>query len=67
MAETHIFEFDLRRILEKWMGDLRDSQGENGLFPGIAPDNGWGLGWPGQARPGTWRPSWIDNGATSLW
>ncbi len=51
MAETDMFEFDMRRFYEKWLGDLRDSQGADGLVPGIAPDNGWGLGWPGQAPP----------------
>ncbi|WP_200215088.1 family 78 glycoside hydrolase catalytic domain [Micromonospora coerulea] len=51
MAETDMFEFDMRRFYEKWLGDIRDSQGADGLVPGIAPDNGWGLGWPGQAPP----------------
>jgi alpha-L-rhamnosidase len=51
MAETDMDEFDLRRLYEKWLTDIRDSQGPDGIVPGIAPDNGWGLGSYGQAPP----------------
>ncbi|MGI5227562.1 family 78 glycoside hydrolase catalytic domain [Actinoallomurus sp. CA-142502] len=51
MAATDTDEFDLRRLYEKWLTDIRDSQGSNGIVPGIAPDNGWGLGYYGQAPP----------------
>jgi alpha-L-rhamnosidase len=51
MAATDSFEFDLRRLYTKWMTDHRDSQGPAGLIPGIVPDNGWGLGYYGQAPP----------------
>jgi alpha-L-rhamnosidase len=55
MSETSSFEFDLRRLYAKWMTDHRDSQGPDGLVPGIVPDNGWGLGYYGQAPP--WQAS----------
>jgi alpha-L-rhamnosidase len=57
MAESDMFEFDMRRLFEKWMGDIGDSQGANGLVPGIAPDNGWGLGYYGQAPP--WNAAYV--------
>ena len=57
MAEADMFEFDMRRLFEKWLGDIRDSQGANGLVPGIAPDNGWGLGYYGQAPP--WNAAYV--------
>jgi alpha-L-rhamnosidase len=34
--------FDLRRFFTKWLGDLRDSQVENGQIPVIVPSGGWG-------------------------
>ncbi|NUR91935.1 MAG: family 78 glycoside hydrolase catalytic domain, partial [Nonomuraea sp.] len=52
MAEMQANEFDLRRLLAKWMTDHRDSQGADGLVPAIVPDNGWGL------TPGWQAPPW---------
>jgi alpha-L-rhamnosidase len=57
MAETLMLEFDLRRLLPKWIDDIADSQGPDGNLPGIAPDNGWGLGPYGQAPP--WNAAFI--------
>ncbi|MDL4774423.1 family 78 glycoside hydrolase catalytic domain [Actinomadura xylanilytica] len=51
MADMEMTEYDLRRPFTKWMTDHRDSQGADGLIPGIVPDNGWGLGYYGQAPP----------------
>jgi alpha-L-rhamnosidase len=51
MADTLMLEYDMRRLLPKWIDDVADSQGPQGNLPGIAPDNGWGLGPYGQAPP----------------
>jgi len=51
MADTLMLEYDMRRLLPKWIDDIADSQGPQGNLPGIAPDNGWGLGSYGQAPP----------------
>ncbi|MBB4661905.1 family 78 glycoside hydrolase catalytic domain [Conexibacter arvalis] len=51
MAETLQLEYDMRRLLPKWVDDIADSQGPQGNLPGLAPDNGWGLGPYGQAPP----------------
>jgi alpha-L-rhamnosidase len=57
MAESNMFEFDMQRLYEKWLGDIGDSQGPNGVVPGIAPDNGWGLGDYGQSPP--WNAAYV--------
>jgi alpha-L-rhamnosidase len=57
MAETLQLEYDMRRLLPKWVDDIADSQGPQGNLPGIAPDNGWGLGPYGQAPP--WNAAFI--------
>lgn len=49
-AETGSFFADTRTFLQKWMGDMRDSQSETGAYPGVAPDAQYGdtkmrLGW----------------------
>ena len=35
--------FDLRRLLTKWLGDMRDSQRPDGQLPVIVPSAGWGF------------------------
>lgn len=57
MAETLQLEYDMRRLLPKWVDDIADSQGPQGNLPGIAPDNGWGLGAYGQAPP--WNAAFV--------
>lgn len=41
-AATMLGLFDLGRLLTKWLGDLRDSQRDNGAIPVIVPSAGWG-------------------------
>jgi alpha-L-rhamnosidase len=40
--ETGLYNFDSKTIYEKWMADIRDEQGPNGMFPAIIPSSGWG-------------------------
>ena len=49
-AETGTFFADTRTFFHKWMRDMRDSQGKEGGFPGVAPHAQYGneltrLGW----------------------
>ena len=49
-AEAGAFAADTSLFLRKWMRDMRDSQHEDGSFPGVAPtaqygDGGHRLGW----------------------
>ena len=57
MAETDLLEFDVQRILVKWLDDIRDSVDENGRPPAIAPDGGWGQGQFGAAPP--WNAAYV--------
>ena len=57
MAETDLLEFDVQRILVKWMDDIRDSVDANGRPPAIAPDGGWGQGQFGAAPP--WNAAYV--------
>ncbi|TPW77627.1 alpha-L-rhamnosidase [Schumannella soli] len=50
-APTASYLTDTRAFLGKWLADLRDSQGENGDYPGVSPEPpgvgccGGGTGW----------------------
>ncbi len=49
-CETGTYFADTRRFFHKWMRDMRDSQGQEGGFPGVAPLGQYGgemtrLGW----------------------
>jgi alpha-L-rhamnosidase len=57
MAETDLFEFDMHRVLVKWLDDIRDSVDANGRPPAIAPDGGWGQGQFGSAPP--WNAAYV--------
>ena len=41
-AETGTFFANTRQFFRKWMRDMRDSQNEQGGFPGVAPDGQYG-------------------------
>lgn len=41
--ETMLGLLDLRQVLTKWAGDLRDAQLADGALPVIAPTAGWGF------------------------
>lgn len=43
--ETALYNYDVVNIYEKWMGDHRDAQLENGILPAIIPTSGWGYTW----------------------
>jgi alpha-L-rhamnosidase len=57
MAETDLLEFDMGRVLVKWLDDIRDSVDANGRPPAIAPDGGWGQGPYGSAPP--WNAAYV--------
>jgi alpha-L-rhamnosidase len=52
-----IYNADLDAFFHKWMGDMRDSQREDGAYPDVAPHN-W-VGW-GQA-------AWAEAGIVTPW
>ncbi|QYJ14959.1 Alpha-L-rhamnosidase [Rubrobacter xylanophilus DSM 9941] len=41
-APSMIYNFDMATFFTKWLGDMRDSQIENGQLPVIIPSGGWG-------------------------
>lgn len=41
-TRTMLGLFDLRRLLTKWLLDIRDSQNDHGAIPVIVPSGGWG-------------------------
>lgn len=57
MTETYLLEFDMQRVLVKWLDDIRDSVDANGRPPAIAPDGGWGQGQYGAAPP--WNAAYV--------
>lgn len=40
-ARAATYNSEVAAFLTKWMGDMRDSQFENGAFPNVAPSNNW--------------------------
>lgn len=42
VCESVLHQLDLRTILEKWLDDHLDAQGEDGTIPQIVPTPGWG-------------------------
>ncbi|MFF6962117.1 family 78 glycoside hydrolase catalytic domain [Streptomyces anthocyanicus] len=38
------YAFGMQRFLSKWLGDLADSQNDDGQLPVIVPSGGWGYG-----------------------
>ena len=59
-AQTGSFFANTAPFLHKWMGDMRDSQGELGGFPGVAPVAHYGSG-------NTMRLGWTDAGIIVPW
>ena len=43
--DAALFNFDAITVYEKWLGDHRDSQLENGILPAIIPTSSWGYTW----------------------
>lgn len=58
-TETGSFFADTKRFFHKWMRDMRDSQGEQGGFPGVAPTAQYG----GEKS----RVGWSDAGVIVPW
>lgn len=44
-AEQMLTNFQIERLFEKWMVDIRDAMREDGCMPGIIPTAGWGYHW----------------------
>ncbi|TWD83165.1 alpha-L-rhamnosidase [Kribbella amoyensis] len=42
-APTMLAQLDLARFFTKWLGDIRDSQQDDGKLPVIVPSGGWGF------------------------
>lgn len=63
-ANTANVNMDSQRFLTKWLQDLRDTQGADGSFPGVAPII------PGRFDGGYGRAGWADAGVHvpySIW
>ena len=43
--EQFLTDYEMERILEKWLQDIKDSMREDGALPGIVPTSGWGYQW----------------------
>lgn len=43
--ETGLATYDVVTIFEKWMGDMRDEQKQDGRLPCIVPTDKWGYDW----------------------
>lgn len=56
-VSTAAFHYDVKVFFEKWMGDVRDGQRENGAFPDVAPD----------LLPGSGNAGWADAGVICPW
>lgn len=61
-CETGTFFADTRRFFHKWLHDLRDSQNDEGGYPGVAPFGQYGSGSNEYMRLG-----WADVGVIVPW
>lgn len=64
-AQTSIYNMDMAGFLTKWIGDIRDSQLDDGRFPNLAPhpsDTDW-LKW----YNAEYGPAWSDAGVVIPW
>ena len=43
IAETALYNLNMARFYSKWVNDMEDSQGADGLIPVIAPADSWGM------------------------
>ena len=57
-VRTGTYNANVAPFFEKWMRDMRDSQREDGAYPGVAPHN-WGVPFGGTA--------WADAGIIVPW
>lgn len=44
-TEQMLTNFEIERLLTKWMQDIRDAMLPDGALPGIVPTSGWGFHW----------------------
>ncbi len=44
-AEQLLTDFEIERLLKKWLIDIYDAMREDGALPGIVPTPGWGYHW----------------------
>lgn len=58
-AETGTFFADTKSFFHKWMRDVRDSQAEDGAYPGVAPGGAYG--------ESLMRIGWADAGVIVPW
>ena len=40
--EQFFTDYEIERVMEKWLQDLKDTMREDGALPGIVPTSGWG-------------------------
>lgn len=59
-TETGTFFANTRDFFHKWMRDIRDTQGPEGAFPGVAPEGQYG-------NAGMMRVGWADAGVIVPW
>ncbi|MBQ7642348.1 MAG: family 78 glycoside hydrolase catalytic domain [Clostridia bacterium] len=43
-APQFLMNFDSKKLLTKWLEDIKDAFSDEGDLPGIVPSNGWGYG-----------------------
>lgn len=43
--EQFFTDFEIGRVMEKWLQDIKDAMREDGALPGIIPSSGWGYHW----------------------
>ncbi|HET9858859.1 MAG TPA: family 78 glycoside hydrolase catalytic domain, partial [Nocardioidaceae bacterium] len=60
-ARTAVYNMDSQAFLNKWLQDLRDTQREDGAFPGVAPII------PGRFDGGYGPAGWADAGVHVPW
>lgn len=44
-TEQMLQNYQIERLLEKWLQDIFDAMREDGKLPGIVPTHGWGFDW----------------------
>ncbi|MBQ8895099.1 MAG: family 78 glycoside hydrolase catalytic domain [Clostridia bacterium] len=43
--EQFFTDYEIERVMEKWLQDIKDAMREDGALPGIVPTSGWGYQW----------------------
>lgn len=44
-AEQLLINFEIEKLFEKWLRDIKDAMLSDGSLPGIIPSSGWGFKW----------------------